>query len=458
MTSFVLNGQRREVQGLPGLTVLDFLRLEARLTGTKEGCAEGDCGACSVAVARQDGGFLAVNSCIMLLSDLDGCVVVTAEGVAQDGKLGAGQAAMVALHGSQCGFCTPGFVMSLFAVEQNPLPEDRGEFLLDAVAGNLCRCTGYRPIMAAAATLQHAPDPRIPEWRAALDGFAADETAPVNLAALEAVLAATPGAKLTAGTTDIGVAVAKYGRVPTNMVSLRNVAELRVIAEQPEDLVIGATATYSEVLPYLDKHFENFAKLVRRIGSVQIRNVGTMGGNVCNASPIGDSAPCLIALGAILLLRSAQGEREVAVEDFFVGYRATALRAGEFLRAIRIPYLRAEQKHFAYKLAKRFDQDISTVAAAFMLEVRDGIICDARVGFGGVAATPLRAREIEAALAGKVVEDASFAAAAEVAARIFAPISDFRAGANYRLQGAAGFLHRLGAQAQGDAAAEIWAL
>jgi xanthine dehydrogenase small subunit len=455
MTSFILNGSSRHLNAPPGRTVLDYLRLEARLTGTKEGCAEGDCGACTVAIGRKAGDglkFTAVNSCIMLASDLDGCVVVTSEGVARDGVLAPVQAAMVELHGSQCGFCTPGFVMSLYALGAAACRED----VLDALAGNLCRCTGYRPIVAAADAITPAPDSRIPEWRAGLDALPPGD-APRTLEALDALLAVQPGAKLTAGTTDIGVGIAKYGQVPAGMVSVAFVPELKTIIEHANLLEIGAAATYSEILPYLQAHFPNFAKLIRRIGSLQIRNLGTMGGNVCNASPIGDSAPCLIALGAGLCLRSAAGEREIPIDEFFTAYRQTQIKPGEYLKSIRIPYLAANQSFHAYKLAKRYDQDISAVAAGFRVTVEAGVITGARVGFGGMAATPLRAAAIEAALIGQPCTDAAFEAAAGQVAGVFQPISDFRASAGYRLDGAAGFLRRLGAELQSQPA-DIWAL
>jgi xanthine dehydrogenase small subunit len=458
MTRFLLNGSPRTMSAEPGRTVLDHLRLHERLTGTKEGCAEGDCGACTVVIGRTHGDgmrFHAVNSCIMLAADLDGCLVITAEGVAPEaGKLGPVQAALVEFHGSQCGFCTPGFVTSFYAYTQ--VPEQSQEAALDAFAGNLCRCTGYRPIMAAAAATPHRPDARIPEWRAALAALPpADESVPQSLAELDAALAARPDATLTAGTTDLGVGIAKYGNVPAHMISLRGVAQLRAIAEEADGLVIGATATYSDALPFLERYFPNFAGLVRRIGSVQIRNVGTMGANLCNASPIGDSAPCLIALGARLTLRSAAGEREVAIDAFFTAYRKTMLRPGEYLKNIRIPYLAAGEQFFAYKLAKRFDQDISTVAAGFFVAVEDGVIIAARAGFGGMAATPLRATKIEAALIGRPVEAATFAKAAAVNA--FTPISDVRASADYRSQAASGLVRRLGADMAGELA-DVWAL
>ncbi len=464
MTAFLLNGAPRVLaEAAPGRTVLDYLRLEERLTGTKEGCAEGDCGACTVAIGRRDGAglrFEAVNACIMLASDLEGCALLTVEGLGQDGALAPAQTAMVEGHGSQCGFCTPGFVMSLFAFGQNPQPEEpaaRREAILDALAGNLCRCTGYRPIVAAAEMLGHAPDARVPEWRAALDALQPEDEWPHDLAALDALLAARPGARLVCGATDIGVPIAKHGRVPGGMVPVRQVAELDVVEEREGELFVGASASYSAILPVLTRHFPGFAALVRRIGSLQIRNLGSMGGNVCNASPIGDSAPCLIALGAVLVIRSAAGERELAVEDFFEDYRRTALRPGEYLRAIRIPYLRVGESFAAYKLAKRFDQDISAVAAAFKLRVEDGVIVHARAGFGGMAATPMRAAAVEAALLGKNCVAATFEAAAEAAGTCFAPLSDFRASAAHRREIAAGFVRRLGAEQAGHVA-DVWAL
>lgn len=464
MTRFLLNGESRVLaDAAPGRTVLDYLRLEERLTGTKEGCAEGDCGACTVAIGRKAAAglrFEAVNACIMMASDLHGCALLTVEGLAVEGALAPAQTAMVECHGSQCGFCTPGFVMSLFAFGQNPQPANpaaRREAILDALAGNLCRCTGYRPIVAAAEMLGHAPDARVPEWRAALDALAVEEDLPRDLAALDALLAARPGVRLVCGATDIGVPIAKHGRVPAGMVPVRQVAGLDAIEERDGELFVGASASYSVVLPYLARHFPAFAALVRRIGSLQIRNLGSMGGNVCNASPIGDSAPCLIALGAVLVIRSAAGEREMAVEDFFEDYRRTALRPGEYLRAIRMPYPGGGERFAAYKLAKRFDQDISAVAAAFKLRVVDGVIVAARAGFGGMAATPVRAAAVEAALVGKDCAAATFAAAAEVAAGCFAPLSDFRASAAHRREIAAGFVRRLGAEQAGEVA-DVWAL
>jgi xanthine dehydrogenase small subunit len=470
MTSFVLNGQPRILDNAePSRTVLEHLRLHERLTATKEGCAEGDCGACTIAVGKPDsnGGlkFQAVNSCILLASELDGTVVVTADGLASDGVLEQTQRALVDSHGSQCGFCTPGFVMSLFAHTQTPQPLDgkiKADAIYDALSGNLCRCTGYRPIVDAAALLQHKADPRIHEWRATLDALVDDgddDCAPRSLQALDSLLAQNPSAKLLNGGTDLGVGIAKYGNVPELLISLRRVAGLGVAMETNDALIVGATTTYSEMLPYLERHFPAFAALVRRIGSVQIRNLGTMGGNICNASPIGDAAPCLLALGAQLTIRSTAGRRSLPIDSFFVDYRKTALQPGEYLESIIIPFLQPDEKFFAYKIAKRFDQDISTIAAAFWMRIADRKISAIRSGFGGMAATPARATSVENALLGQTLSQSLFTKTTAVLSQDFSPLSDFRATAEYRQQAAAGLITRLGAQLlQPAQATDIWVL
>jgi xanthine dehydrogenase small subunit len=452
MTSFLLNGTPRSITPEPGRTVLDHLRLHERLTGTKEGCAEGDCGACTIAIGRPCDGtlkFSAANSCIMLTSELDGCAVVTAEGLAEHGALAPVQSALVDAHASQCGFCTPGFVMSLYAYAQNPISETEAAktaAIFDNLAGNLCRCTGYRPIIEAAQSLHHHPDPRTESWAAKLATLPPDTTAPANLAQLDAAFAASPTAKLIAGTTDLGVAIAKHGTVPAAMISLRRIAELKTITETKTSLIIGATATYTEILPYLECHFTAFATLVRRIGAVQIRNLGTMGGNICTASPIGDSAPCLLALDATLHLRSGKGQRKIKIDEFFLAYRQTAMQPGEYLTAIEIPFLKGEEKFFANKISKRFEEDISTVAAAFKLTITNNFITEIRCGFGGMAATPARAKHTEAALINQPLTETTFTKAAARITQDFTPLSDFRATAAYRSQTAAGLVRRLGAQ------------
>lgn len=465
MTTFLLNGTPRTINPEPGRTVLDHLRLHERLTGTKEGCAEGDCGACTIAIGKPCGEslkFSSVNSCIMLATELDGCAVVTAEGLAVKGELASVQTALVEAHASQCGFCTPGFVMSLYTYAQNPIHEHgqaKTAAIFDNLAGNLCRCTGYRPIIEAAITLHHHPDPRTESWAAKLATLTPDTSAPATLEALDAAFAATPTAKLIAGTTDLGVAIAKYGIVPPAMISLRRIAELKTITETQTSLIIGAAATYTEILPFLECHFPAFATLVRRIGALQIRNRGTMGGNICTASPIGDSAPCLLALNATLHLRSSAATREIKIDEFFLAYRQTAMREAEYLSAIEIPFLKPDEKFFTNKISKRFEEDISTVAAAFKLTLANNIITDIRTGFGGMAATPARAKHAEAALINQPLIATTFSQAAEKIREDFKPLSDFRASATYRSRVTVGLLHRLGAQLmQPEAKVEIFAL
>ncbi|HQT66159.1 MAG TPA: xanthine dehydrogenase small subunit [Acetobacteraceae bacterium] len=459
---FSLNGAMRQVSSLgPVVTLLDHLRLAERLTATKEGCAEGDCGACTVAIGQldEDGqiAFRAVNSCLMLTHELDGKLVVTTEALAKAPSLHQVQELMVERHASQCGFCTPGFVMSLFAYEQSPATRPA---LHEMLAGNLCRCTGYRPIIDAAHDIAARPQSLLPaHWAAsvaALPDACINAAAPADLDELDRALHNTPSAKLLAGGTDLGVAIAKYGADPGPLISLRNLAALREVKLSEDALMIGAAASYSTLLPFLERLFPAFAAMVRRIGSLQIRNVASMGGNLCNASPIGDSAPCLIALDAILTLRSIHGVREVQAGDFFAGYRKTILREGEYLWRIRIPLLAPAQSFHTYKLAKRYEQDISTVSAAFRLTRDNDRLIDVRAAFGGMAATPVRARAIEAALVGGRHEPAALLSAID---EDFTPLSDFRGSADYRRQASCGILQKLLAQQEQSLSVEdVWQL
>jgi xanthine dehydrogenase small subunit len=460
MTHFLLNGMPKALGNAePGHTVLEHLRLTERLTATKEGCAEGDCGACTVVLARPQGEtlkFEAVNACIMLARELQGCAVLTAEGLTDSGVPNAVQNALVENHASQCGFCTPGFVMSLYAYAQSPAPEpaDRLEKIQDALAGNLCRCTGYRPIIDAALSLTHTPDPRIPTWRAALDALQSEKTLlqPTNFAELTEVLANHPTARLLAGGTDLGVGIAKYGHIPETLISLAHVEGMDKIEVLEDGLRIGATATYTEILPYLEQHFPAFAAMVRRLGSVQIRNLGTMGGNICNASPIGDSAPCLLALSATVNLHGPAGPRTLPLEDFFLAYRKTALAPGEFLKSIEIPYLRGAQKFRTYKLAKRYDQDISTLSAAFAATYENNRLTQIRAAFGGMAATPKRAHHLEAALLAGTDGQAALA-------QDFQPLTDFRATATYRTSAAHNLVQKFLAETSDiPQHADLWSL
>lgn len=454
---FVMGGQVRTVRvDDPTVTVLDWLRAERR-TGTKEGCAEGDCGACTVVLAEMRGPagterlrYRAVNACILFLPTLDGKALYTVEDLRDPatGDLHPVQRAMVEQHGSQCGFCTPGFVMSLFALVHDPdMPgtPDRAA-IDDALAGNLCRCTGYRPIVAAARqalagdradrfaaaeaeTLSLLQGLRRPAGRGlALDRY----RAPTTVAELAEVLTGAPDSQILGGGTDVGLWVTKDHRALAPIVYTGAVAEMADVTERAEGLDIGAAATYTDALPALERHFPAFGTMLRRLGAVQVRNSGTMGGNVANGSPIGDSMPPLIALGTTIVLNRGGSRREIALEDFYLGYRRKDLQPGEFVERIRIPLAPADRRLGVYKVSKRPDQDISAVCAGFALRLVDGVAAGFRAGFGGMAAVPSRARACEAAVEGRPWTLETVTAGMAALAGDFEPLTDMRASADYR--------------------------
>jgi xanthine dehydrogenase small subunit len=456
---FLLNGKPCSVDSAPPtMTVLDWLRTRAHLTGTKEGCAEGDCGACTIVLGRaadRSLQFQAVNSCMMMLPQIDNCAVLTVEGLAEpDGTLHPVQQAMVDADATQCGFCTPGFVMAMFAFHHAGEGADSA-ILHDVLAGNLCRCTGYRSIVEACRGVAEGPADRfVSEAPAVAEALSALPPcldyrhggqvflAPRSLDALFAAMARSPEATLLAGGTDLGLRVSKDREALPTVIALAGVEELRRINCDADALTIGGAVTYTEALPHLDRHFPSFGALVRRIGSRQIRNLGTIGGNLATASPIGDTIPCLITLDATVTLAAPAGTRVLPVEDFITGYRRTALTAGEIIAAIRIPLLAAGHDFATYKLSKRFDQDISTVVAAFRLQRQGGKVRELRAAFGGMGPRARRAARIEAAVKDRPWAPAWLADAASLLARDFAPITDQRGGADYRLRAAAGLLRR----------------
>lgn len=450
---FLLNGlAETEVAAAPDMTVLRWLRLHARLTGTKEGCAEGDCGACTVVLAERLGEGLvwrAVNACILLMGQIHGKLLVTVEGLADGERLHPVQDAMIARHASQCGFCTPGFVMALFAAYRNR-EQARTETIHDAIAGNLCRCTGYRPIVDAARDALAgngsdrftALEPAILDaLRAIADGPAlACETptgrylAPRDRSELACALAADPQARLVAGGTDLALDVTKRRQRLPSLIALGAVAELRRVKEDARTLTLGAALPYEDLLARLAALSPALGVLLRRLGSRQIRALGTIGGNLANASPIGDMAPALIALGARLRIDSAQGARELPVEDFFLAYRKTALEPGEFIDSVRVEKPGEGDFFDIEKISRRYDQDISAVCGAVRFTRQGGRARGVRIAFGGMAATPMRARRAEAALEGAPLAPESFVRAAQALAQDFTPIGDFRASAAYRME------------------------
>ncbi len=445
----------------PGDSLLEFLRLRRGLTGTKEGCAEGDCGACTVLVGRlRDGDvrYEAVNSCIRLLPSLDGCHVVTVEHLAgPDGALHPVQQAMVDCHGSQCGFCTPGIVMALYALWlERPRPSDAE--VRRALQGNLCRCTGYAPILRAAAS---AGDYGLPEddglvrnrqavgarLAAMADGKRVElagggAVLPADMDDLAEMLSAEPAATLVAGSTDVGVWVNKDLRDIAPAVFINHLDELGGIAADGGTIRIGATASYSDAEAALTEAVPGLADYWSRIGGWQIRNMGTVGGNIANGSPIADLPPVLIALGAELVLRKGRERRVLPLEAYFLDYGRQDLTPGEFVEGVRVPVPAAEARLGFYKVSKRRDEDISSVCAGFMVRMRGSCVEEARLAFGGMAATPKRAEAAEAALCGRQWGEAAVDAAGQALARDFTPISDWRASAEYRALVARNLLKR----------------
>jgi xanthine dehydrogenase small subunit len=456
MTRNILQFQRRGRtvrigEFLPRTTLLDWLRLQERSTGTKEGCAEGDCGACAViAVRERDGRLLyePLNSCITLLGQLDGAELITVEDLADDGVLHPVQEAMARDHGSQCGFCTPGIVMSLFAHYHECGGATSRDKINDALAGNLCRCTGYRPIVDAALEVCNGADDQFTRNAAmrrraiaALD----DKTdllvgneraffaAPASEQSLARLYAQHPDATIIAGATDVGLWITKKLTPIERIIHVGRVAELATIEKAADGFAFGAIVSLARAMPVLGSIDRDIAEVLRRFGSIQVRAGGTVGGSIANGSPIGDLAPMLIALGASVELRHGDKIRQMPLESFFLDYGKQDRARGEFVRRLLVPGLPAATHFRAYKITKRFDEDISAVLAAFCLEVDGGRIVSARVVFGGMAGIPKRAKNVEASLSGLPLNDPQrWRAAADAVAADFTPLTDLRASAAYR--------------------------
>ena len=498
---FLFRGQPVSVPaGQPTRSVLQWLREDARACGTKEGCAEGDCGACTVVVAeladavlgegsravvREGVALRPINACIRFLPTLDGKALLTVEDLAGPSPgapeptpgnpqlaqppslpgpgsavLHPAQQALVDCHGSQCGFCTPGFAMSLAVLHERTLggaPRPSRKQLADELSGNLCRCTGYRPILDAGERMAALPGPGLP-----LAGLAAQLRrlqaapalswpgqfhAPRSLAELAALRAAKPEARLLAGATDVGLWVTKQMRELGEIIWLGDVAELRRLAEEEGHLHIGAAVTLEDAWAALARRWPTLSEMGRRFAGPPVRHAGTLVGNVANGSPIGDSPPVLIALGAVLCLRRGQAMREMPLQDFYVDYMKNQLQAGEFVEAVRVPLSAAapaEGWHLrAWKISKRFDCDISSVSAALAIQLQGDVVTAARLAFGGMAGIVKRAAATEAAVLGQPWNEATLKRAMDALATDFTPLSDLRASASYRQQVARGLLKRL---------------
>ena len=493
---FCLNGNWIEETAVSSdMTVLRYLRTQQALSGTKEGCGSGDCGACSILVGElsidetgeRQWQYQAINGCISFIAQLDGKSLITVDALATRAPIKQGSAkektgdqlhpaqqAMVDYHGSQCGFCTPGIVMSLAALHENQRlnknsePADHHQ-IIDALSGNLCRCTGYRPIIEAAENMSNyhnnsADAGQVGIWQpaaaktektAAIVDVAAETEAGLFHAAsnsdiasqswspktedeLKTLLAQHPKARMVAGGTDIALEVTQMNRRLPELIAINDIASLKTITIEDDSILIGAGATYSQMEATLNKHFPEFGQLLHRFASRQVRNNGTMGGNVANASPIGDTPPVLLALGACIELVSAEGNRWLPLNEFFLDYKKTQQKQGEYLRMIRIPRLQENQSLKVYKISKRLEDDISAVLAAFKFTLEGKVgaqtVTAVTSGFGGMAGIPKAATKLEQALLNKEVSMAAFEEAAQVLDQDFAPMTDVRATSEYRLQ------------------------
>ena len=476
---FILDGELIEVANAdPTRTVLQFLREDLRRIGTKEGCAEGDCGACTVVVAeldRQEGGMRvrAINSCIQFLPTLDGKELITVESLrGADGTLHPVQRAMVDCHGSQCGFCTPGFVMSLFALYKNNASPSRRD-INDALAGNLCRCTGYSPIIKAAGEMYRigAGDGEPSNWLTApygskeavdadgrkradalrsvartgtLTAEYGDRTffAPRNVRDMARLVAQHPNATILAGGTDVGLWVTKQLRELNTVIYSGNVEELKEVSVSDTHIDIGAAVTLTDAMPAILAHYPELEELMLRFASPPIRNAGTLGGNIANGSPIGDSMPALLALDAVLVLRRGDTTRELPLAKFYLAYQKTARKPGELLERVLIPLPAANTHVRSYKVSKRFDQDISAVCGAYRITLDESRVAEARIAYGGMAAIPSRAPGAERALQGSEWNEQAVRKAMAALDEEFTPIADMRSSADYRKRVARNLLYR----------------
>ena len=474
---FVRRGKIVSLHGVdPNRTLLEVLREDLHCTGTKEGCGEGDCGACTVVIGKADGErvkYSAINSCIRLAHSIEGMAIWTAEDIGEAVERGGkrlhpAQQAMVDCHGSQCGFCTPGFVMSLFAQYQNTtamgltLSREQAQA---ALSGNLCRCTGYRPILDAAQAMQTLPPVQVVESEVLLNfellthtprGLEANSTyiSPTTLADLLAARKRHPQAQLVAGCTDVGLWITKLHQQFERVLDLTRVAELQRVEDYPHHIAIGAAVTLTDAFAALVADRPHLTEFAHRFAGLPVRNSGTLGGNVANGSPIGDSMPLLIALGASVVLMRQSGtaiaHRELALEDLYTGYRQNRMTADEVLAWIKVPKAVASETSRVYKVSKRFEDDISAVCLAINLQVENGMVRKASIGVGGVAATPVRAVKTQAALMGLPWNQTTVDRGMQALRAEFTPISDMRASSDYRTTVLGNLLQRFWLETQGS--------
>lgn len=475
---FVLNDETIELASFSSsLTLLDYIRLQKSLKGTKEGCAEGDCGACTVLIGRltQNGiAYETVNACIRFMGSLDACHVVTIEHLkGENGALHPVQQAMVNQHGSQCGFCTPGFVMSLYALWMST-PNPSNTQIERALQGNLCRCTGYEPIVKAAIEVSQSSDPVhdilniereniVTQLNNMRDGLRIEIKhggdmiiVPCDVADLARVRIKHPNSTIVAGSTDVGLWVTKHMRDISPTVFINHLSELHHIDAAPDGVTIGACVSYTDMQSTIAEHFPQMETFWNRIGGEQVRNMGTVGGNIANGSPIGDTPPALIALNGTVALRSDTDQRTMPLKDFFIEYGKQDRTAGDFVEKIFIPYLKPEDKFAVYKISKRRDEDISALCCAIKMNIADGMMRNVSIAFGGMAGTPMHASQTEKLLEGNAWSLETIRKAKAGIDADFSPLTDWRASKEYRALAAKNILERFYIEmTEGKSAAQL---
>jgi xanthine dehydrogenase small subunit len=449
---FIFEDKIKEIQNPnPNETILNYVRLKLKKTGTKEGCAEGGCGACTIVIGELKKNniiYKAINSCIAFVPSLEGKQLLIVEDlISKNGSLHPVQNAMVKYHASQCGFCTPGFVMSLFAMYKN-YSSYNNKIIQDSIAGNLCRCTGYRPIIAAAKSLNNENQldqfkknkkniislfKKIKQKNISINNFNKKYFAPRTVNELKKVIKKYPKAKLLSGGTDISLIVTKQKKDIDNIIYLNSIDELNYIKEKSNYIEIGATTSLIEFESFIKKYYPDFNSILQRYGSVQIRNVATIAGNIATASPIGDTLPLLLSLDASVVLQDFKKKIILPLKNFFISYRKTKLKAGQFISSIRIPIFK-KNIFKAYKISKRIDDDISSVCGSFNLEIVDKKIKTIRIAYGGMAPIPKRAIYCEKILLNSNLSEATIIKAKKTLEKDFQPIDDMRASGDYRME------------------------
>jgi len=433
----------------PNKTILNYIRNDLKMTGTKEGCAEGGCGACTIVLGELNKNkivYKAINACITFLPILNGKQLILIEDLSNGKSLHPVQEAMIKFHGSQCGFCTPGFTMSLFSMHKNNKLINN-EIVEEALSGNLCRCTGYRPIIDAAKSLNNKNDidqfkkykiktikllKNIKSTDIEINNKGKKFFAPKTISKLKKILNKYPDAKILSGGTDLSLEVTKFRKEIKTIISLNSVEKLNFIKKNRNLLEIGATTSLFEFQNVIKNYFLDFHDILKRYGSLQIRNVGTVAGNIATASPIGDTLPLLLTLDAKIVVQGKNQKKIFSLSEFFISYRKTKLKKGEFIYSIKIP-INKDNIFKAYKISKRFDDDISSVCGSFSFLIKKNKITKAAIAYGGMSAIPKRASAIEKKLINSEFTENSFSNAIDLINKDFSPLDDMRASSEYRL-------------------------